>query len=327
MQSHSASLPPYPNGWYVLGFSNELQPGGIVTRKFMGQEIVLFRTMSGEPAAIDAYCPHLGAHFGRGGTIEREAIRCPFHHFEFDRQGQCVATGYGSKPPPTAQVKAWPLRERNGTLLVYYDGEEREPEWEVPPLDTKGWTPLIYRQWPLHSHPQETTENSVDIGHFTIVHGYDGVKTLKQAETDGPYLNASYAITRKVIGSLNVQAHFDVHVHGLGFSLVEVAVQGLGIRTRQFVFPTPIDEERIVLRIALSMKKAARARELPPYLRPVPPRLFNWLVPRVILSGYAHDVRQDFEVWENKIYVSPPALAKGDGPIGKYRTWARQFYM
>jgi len=31
-------------------------------------------------------------------------------------------------------------------------------------------------------------------------------------------------------------------------------------------------------------------------------------------------------VWQHKRYVQPPILAEGDGPAGKYRQWARQFY-
>ena len=31
-------------------------------------------------------------------------------------------------------------------------------------------------------------------------------------------------------------------------------------------------------------------------------------------------------IWTHKRYVHPPALSKGDGPVGLYRRWARQFY-
>ncbi|WP_372455096.1 hypothetical protein [Streptomyces buecherae] len=31
-------------------------------------------------------------------------------------------------------------------------------------------------------------------------------------------------------------------------------------------------------------------------------------------------------MWENKIFLSHPRLATGDGPIGFFRHWARQFY-
>ena len=43
-------------------------------------------------------------------------------------------------------------------------------------------------------------------------------------------------------------------------------------------------------------------------------------------ASLVHDARQDFAIWQHKRYLSAPALAAGDGPIGKYRAWARQFY-
>jgi phenylpropionate dioxygenase-like ring-hydroxylating dioxygenase large terminal subunit len=129
-------------------------------------------------SAIDPFCPHLGAHFGHGGTVEGETIRCPFHDFRFDVQGKCVATGYRTNPPPKARARTWPVREVNGVLVVYHDAEGRPLQWEVPERSTSGWTPLLSRAWTLHSHPQETTENSVDIGHLIVVHGYHAVETL-----------------------------------------------------------------------------------------------------------------------------------------------------
>ena len=33
------ALPPYPDGWYVVAFSSELQPGELITRRFAGQDI------------------------------------------------------------------------------------------------------------------------------------------------------------------------------------------------------------------------------------------------------------------------------------------------
>jgi hypothetical protein len=35
---------------------------------------------------------------------------------------------------------------------------------------------------------------------------------------------------------------------------------------------------------------------------------------------------QDFRIWENKKYRPNPILCDGDGPIGEFRRWARQFY-
>jgi len=45
-----------------------------------------------------------------------------------------------------------------------------------------------------------------------------------------------------------------------------------------------------------------------------------------VARNYLADVTQDLAIWEHKTYVHPPRLAEGDGPVGRYRTWTRQFY-
>ena len=165
-----AELPPYPDGWYAVGLASELAPGGLMSRTFCGNEIVLFRTSSGEVAAVDAYCPHLGAHLGCGGRVSEETIECPFHAFRFDTKGTCVATGYGTKPPPKAVLGTWPVLELNHWLLVWFDSEGLGPAWQPPALEWDGWTAPAVEILELESHPQETTENSVDLGHLSVLH-------------------------------------------------------------------------------------------------------------------------------------------------------------
>src|SRR5215467_3099159 len=131
---------PIPNSWYALGFSSELKHGAVLTRTLAEHELVLFRTRSGRACVMDAYCPHLGAHLGVGGRVEGETIRCPFHAFRFDTAGSCVATGYGTKPPPTAQARLWPLSEVNYIRFGYYDSKYQAPTWEPPALDWDDWT-------------------------------------------------------------------------------------------------------------------------------------------------------------------------------------------
>ena len=332
LQDQGRCLPGFPAGWFAVGFSHELSRGQILSRQFMGHQLVLFRAQSGKASAVDAYCPHMGAHFGHGGTVEGETIRCPFHGFCFDQRGTCVATGYGTKPPPTARLRTWPLREVNGMLLVYYDHEGQEPTWEVPARDDEGWTPPHTAMWSLRSHPQETTENSVDIGHFRYVHGYQSIEILSDLMADGPHLSTAYAMHRPagIFGrgqtAQGVRAEFEINVYGLGYSLVEVSIPAYKLQTRHLVCATPTEPGRIELRVSVSLKQIARPRQISPLLQPVPRSLLNRLVSWQVFKTFAHDLQQDFEIWEHKRYIQPPALAAGDGPVGKYRTWARQFY-
>jgi nitrite reductase/ring-hydroxylating ferredoxin subunit len=315
-----------PGGWFVAATSAELRRGKTLTTAFMSEEIVLYRTASGEARAISPYCPHLGAHLGRCGTVQGETLRCEFHRFRFDGAGACVATGYGKSPPPAARLATWPLCEQHGVILVHYDPAGRAPAWAPPAVDMKGWSPVALQRLRLRGHPQETTENSVDTGHFGAVHGYDAVRVLCPLRTEGPYLHARYTMKRPVglLARLGLAfgAEFDVHVHGLGYSLVEVDVLSHGFRMRQFVFSTPTTPGRIELLLGVSVAErfAGRIGGL------LPRRLAASALARSILFPFAMDVGQDCRIWEHKRYLPHPALADGDGPIGAYRRWARQFY-
>lgn len=315
------SLPPYPTGWYAVGLGSDLAKGAVLSRPFMGDDVVVYRTRSGVARAVAPYCPHLGAHLGYGGWVDGELIVCPFHSFAYDSAGSCVRTGYGTKPPAKACLIQRPLHEGNGLLLVWHGSGA--PSWFVPELERRGWTSLKCRSFVLRDHPQETTENSVDLGHFAIVHGYGNVRMLRDAVADGPYLSTSFAAEHPLPWPLPVSVRklafeFETEIFGLGYSLVNVRVPRFDLDARLWVLPTPIDEQRLTLRLAASIR--AKPRNVPAS------HALDTLLTRLVLYGFARGAAQDFPIWENKRYVERPALAVGDGPIGLYRRWARQFY-
>jgi cholesterol 7-desaturase len=312
------SLPPYPTGWYAFGLASELAPGAVLSRPFMGEDLVVYRTRSGIVRAVAPYCPHLGAHLGHGGWVDGELLVCPFHSFAYDHAGACVRTGYGTKPPARARLAQRPVREANGLVLVWHGAGP--PSWHVPELDLDGWTPVKCRRFVLRDHPQETTENSVDLGHFAIVHGYRNVRMLRDAVADGPYLSTAFAAEHPLPPPLPWQTiafEFETHIFGLGYSLVNVRVARPRLKARLWVLPTPIDERRLTLRLAASVRVQAGR---------VPTSVVDGGLTQLVLCGFAHSAKADFPIWENKQYRERPALAVGDGPIGLYRRWARQFY-
>ena len=171
----------------------------------------------------------------------------------------------------------------------------------------------------LATHPQETTENSVDLGHFAAVHRYRQVEMLEPVRTEGPYLTTRYRMLRRPFlpGTRAIAAEFTVHVYGLGYSLVEVDVPSHGLQSRHYVLPTPTDGTHVDLRIASCVRSVSGPLR---WLR------LDWLIGRMVQRHYLADVRQDLAIWEHKAYVHPPRLADGDGPVGRYRSWTRQFY-
>jgi phenylpropionate dioxygenase-like ring-hydroxylating dioxygenase large terminal subunit len=307
----------FPTGWFAVGFSSELERRQVLSRRYFGADLVLFRTASGKPALTSGFCPHLGADLAKLGRVDGEELRCGFHGFRFDGGGGCTGNAYGSKPPARARLRSWPVRERNGLVLAWHDEHGAPPAWEVPDLDQDRWTGLVHRELVVRTHPQETSENSVDFGHFTEVHGFRTAWITREVTTDGPVLRTSYGVDRKLdfvgMPDRTVRAFFDVEVHGLGFSLVQGRVPAVGIDMRHLVLSTPVDGERVHLRLATAIGKLGS-------------RVITRLAHQAVAFALYHEVTRDAPVWESKLYVERPALAKGDGPIGVYRRWARQFY-
>lgn len=318
MSSGSSDRYPFsdlPTGWFVVATSDELLPGQVTTRRYFDRDLVLFRTESGDVAVSDAHCPHMGAHLG-DGRVEGETLRCPFHAFRFDREGSCVATGYGKGLPRRAKLHTWPVQERSGLVLVWHDADGKPPHWEVPALPVDSWSRLRCRRLEVDSHPQETSENSIDFGHFTAVHNFHSAEMTQEVKTDGPLLRSAYSVmaTLGAIGlpQRTVRGDFEVEVWGLGYSLVNLWVEAFGVHARLFVLPIPLDEEHIDLRLACSTNHRSP--------------IISVVLREIIARTFWKEVGEDIPIWTRKKYLATPALAPGDGPITLYRKWAAQFY-
>jgi nitrite reductase/ring-hydroxylating ferredoxin subunit len=307
-------FPGIPLGWYTVATSDEVRAGQILPVKYFGEELILYRTESGEARLTDAYCPHMGAHLG-SGKVQGENLRCAFHGFEFGGDGRCVRTGYGKAVPRKAKLGTWPIREHNGYVFAWYHPEGKQPEWEVPvlPGPAEGWTNFSTRAMEINSHPQETSENSVDIGHFVEVHGFGGAWTEGDLEVEGHLLKGAYGIQYPLGRKIRFIVKFNVEVHGLGYSLVRVHIERFGIEINLLVLSSPVDHENIILRTASSVKH-------------VGPRPVAHLIRGAATWGLNREVGQDAPIWEAKRYVEKPILAEGDGPIAEYRRYCKQFY-
>ncbi len=307
-------FPGIPLGWYAVATSREVGTGQVVPVKYFGEELVLYRTEGGEARLIDAYCPHMGAHLG-SGKVQGENLRCSFHGFEFGADGRCVRTAYGKAVPRKALLGTWPIVERNGYIFAWYHPERSEPDWEIPvlPGPAEGWTGFRTRQIAVKSHPQETSENSVDVGHFVQVHGFGDAWYEGKLEIAGHLLKGAYGIEYLVGGKVPLIAKFNIEVHGLGYSLVRVELPRLGTELNLLALSSPVDENHIILRTAASAKRWG-------------PLATTMLARELVSMALHREVGQDARIWEAKRFLAKPVLAEGDGPIGEYRRYCKQFY-
>ncbi len=115
MSNEDIPLYPYPDGWYVIEAGDRLQKEQVIQKTWMGQEIVAWRDEAGSVCVAGAFCPHLGPD--SGGLVRGECLVCPFHGFEFDVSGQCVATPL-APPPRLARLKSYPVQEMDSSLPI-----------------------------------------------------------------------------------------------------------------------------------------------------------------------------------------------------------------
>ena len=144
----------------------------------MGENIVAWCDENVRVCVVEAFCPHLGSDLGpaAGGRVSGGRLVCPFHGFEYDATGQCVATPFAA-PPKTAWLRVFETQEILGLIFAWWGIRGRAPQWSLTadPSDQAGWSDHEIRTIRFPGHPQEITENSVDLAHLSYVHGYSSV--------------------------------------------------------------------------------------------------------------------------------------------------------
>jgi len=121
--------------WQPTALADELAgPRPVKAVKLLGDDFVLFRDENGAYGLLDRACPHRGADLAFG-RLENGGLRCAFHGWLFDKDGQCLETPAepeGSNLCRNIQQRAFPVVERSGILWAYL-GEGEPPAF--PEID------------------------------------------------------------------------------------------------------------------------------------------------------------------------------------------------
>lgn len=162
----------FSQSWFPICHADEVPPGTVIGRDFLGGRIIVYRGESGEAAVLSAFCPHMGADLAVG-DVTGDDVRCAFHHWAFDAGGRCTGTMIGDTPPKAACLFRFPTAERYG-LIWAFNGEE--PHWDIPdfPLpDDELSIRVRYDVPPMPCDPWVICANTPDWQHIKVVHRVD----------------------------------------------------------------------------------------------------------------------------------------------------------
>ena len=330
---YAPALSPFPEGWFFVATRRAIEKAGLLQKTWMGESVVAWCDDDGRVCVAEARCPHLGSDLGpaAGARVRDGRLVCPFHGFEYDATGQCVATPYAD-PPRTARLRVFATQEIAGLVFGWWGIGGREPQWRLPaePMEEAGWSYQDVRTVRFPGHPQETTENSVDMAHLRYVHGYHNTGRVGGVLMDGPYLESNFDFrTKRRIAKLATLT-FDVsartEIYGLGYSFVNIRERSIGLDMRMWVLVTPVDGTLIDLSLVSQVRTIRGPRRRIVGLGFLPPGLRAPLMNKFMSSFQLKDVKQDVVIWGRKRYQPRPRLSRSDGEIMPFRAWCAQFY-
>jgi phenylpropionate dioxygenase-like ring-hydroxylating dioxygenase large terminal subunit len=156
-------------GWYWAIKSKDLKKGQTKPINFLGKELAIYRGQDNKVYAVDAYCPHMGAHLAEG-KVDGNGIRCFFHHWKYDNEGNLVDIPCRKSVGLNAKITHYPVEEKYQTIWIYTGEEAKGEVHSIKELDGIPLDSSFGNQFIKGCHPNIMMINAIDAHHFSSVH-------------------------------------------------------------------------------------------------------------------------------------------------------------
>jgi phenylpropionate dioxygenase-like ring-hydroxylating dioxygenase large terminal subunit len=146
--------------------------GTPVRVRLMGENLVAFRDTEGRIGLLDELCPHRGASLALG-VNEACGLRCIFHGWKFDVNGQCTDTPTEPDEFKLAKhmsVQAYATHEAGGMIWAYMGPKEHQPQFpDFPFLNMAEGHSVAFKILEDCNYAQ-AVEGTVDSAHVGVLH-------------------------------------------------------------------------------------------------------------------------------------------------------------
>ena len=110
--------------WMPIAAVSEFDDKSIKPVRLLGENLTLYKDLSGTYGLVDRHCPHRRADLAYG-FVEQCGIRCNYHGWLFDQDGRCTEQPYEDVAQPQANFKdkiritSYPVQTRAGLIWAY----------------------------------------------------------------------------------------------------------------------------------------------------------------------------------------------------------------
>ncbi len=191
--------------WQPVAMSSELKDLPLAIR-IMGEDLVLFRDLSGRVGLLERHCSHRGTSLEFGIVGER-GIRCCYHGWLYDVDGGILETP-GEPPESTLKDRlyhgAYPAFEYKGLVFAYM-GPPDKPDFPVYDTFELPGDRLVPYSLTYPCNWVQTADNSMDPAHvvflhtrISLVHFSEAWGEMPEMEFQGTPLGMMYITARRV---------------------------------------------------------------------------------------------------------------------------------
>ncbi|MCG6135626.1 MAG: aromatic ring-hydroxylating dioxygenase subunit alpha [Nostoc sp. LLA-1] len=246
-----------PNYWTPVLPVSELGESP-VSVTLAGEQIVLFRTQSGEIRALRDRCSHRSVALSLGRVTPSGCLECPYHGWQFNGDGACVHVPFNDVNKINLSglaVSSFPSQVIAGCVWVF-TGEGEPSAVQIPhSLKLPNTAYYIHREiW--NTHWTRVIEANLDFVHLPFVHresfGQIAQSALERGEVLKFQVRDDCARIEVLTPYENVPPTFALEWHQPNLVVVKFDDMGFPVKREHF-FAVPINEHQTQCTIILQM--------------------------------------------------------------------------
>jgi phenylpropionate dioxygenase-like ring-hydroxylating dioxygenase large terminal subunit len=160
------------NRWYLAALLPELDKSNPLSKKINGQDLVIFRTKSGNINILEDRCCHRNVNLSLG-YVKGEQLKCAYHGWEFEGGGKCTCIPSLPKDqqiPSTVKIKSYLNQVKYQSIWVWLGDEEKADIKLIPPMEELDQYQFVYNYHDVKGDLQLIAESLIDAYHINHVH-------------------------------------------------------------------------------------------------------------------------------------------------------------